>query len=606
MFTQNTKQAFRSVFVALFIFSIFPRWCAAEDSKVDASVRTALETESTVSVAIYLQDKPPSGQISEEVKARFQPNINAKTTEIRNRIRPFTRRNQALPTNVKAEVGRMHESLDTQTRQMRQEIGQRLKNRVAASQQRVRQAIENAGGTVYAQVALGNIIGARLSATAVSQIAALDDVRRIGLATTPPPALEGSAQIIYAPRFWEAGYDGGRYDVAILDNGGVEDENRYLRSKAAGKLIERNPNDPEPTANHGTWVAGVVAMKAYRDADGEHKGIAYGLDKILDVKLGDQCDTLAGIDWALTQASDDAEVLNHSRHGAPTKGDLTMDRGEPDYRKDYGMAYDERIDTYDVLLIQAAGNQSKSSNDQYTLTWGSDSYNAIVVGATATGGNVHRDEHPMLTSSGRGPTPGGRKKPDVVAPGHVDTSTVRGGGFGPFGQGTSVAVPHVSGAILLLWDHGLWHPMMQKALLINSAEDRGPDGWDKDWGWGYIDLYAALEQYDYTKIGSIDGGAEKWYKGTMSGCQTATLVWHKHPGKPLSNLDMYLYDAGTEGFIGVSTSPKDNVEQVKVPSGQNRAVYLRIVHRDSNGETETFGLAVPSEFESLPQQPFTP
>ena len=92
----------------------------------------------------------------------------------------------------------------------------------------------------------------------------------------------------------------------------------------------------------------------------------------------------------------------------------------------------------------------------------------------------------------------------------------------------------------------------------------------------------------------------------MSSCQTATLVWHKHPGKRLSNLDMYLYDAGTEGFIGVSNSPRDNVEQVKVPSGQNRAVYLRIVHRDSNGETETFGLAVPSEFESLTQQPFTP
>ena len=611
MFIQNPMQAFRSVFVALLIGCVFPRWCAADESKVDASVLTALQTQSTVSVAISLRDKPPSGPISKAVKAQFRPDIDAKSAEIRARIRPFHQRNQALPPNVKAEVGVMHESLDRQTRQMRREIGRRLKNHVAASQQRVRTAIENAGGTVYAEVALGNLMGAQLPATAVNQIAALNDVRRIGLGTTPPSALEGSAQIIYASRFWDAGYDGGRYDVGILENSGVEDEHPYLRSKAAGKLIERKPNEPEPTGeeggHHGTGVAGIVAMTAYTDTDGEHKGIAYGLDKILDVRLGDQCDTLAGMEWALTQASDDAEVLNLSRHGGE-RNDYKMDKGDPDYREDYGMAYDELIDCHNVLLIQAAGNQSTSTDKEYTLTWGSDSYNAIVVGASSGDVSDMRADNVMLTSSGRGPTPLGRKKPDVVAPGASITTTARGGGFGRSGA-TSAAAPHVSGAILLLWDHGLWHPMLQKALLINSAEDRGPAGWDKDWGWGYIDLYAALEQYDYTKIGSIDGGAEKWYSGTMNKCQTVTLVWHKHSGQPLSNLDMYLYDANTydaetqQGFIGVSTSPKDNVEQIELASGHNRAVYLKIVHRGS--ETETFGLAVPSEFDSI-AQPVTP
>ena len=603
MFTQNAMQALRFVLVALLIGSVFPRWCAAqEESKVDASVLKAAQTQSTVSVAIYLQDKPPSRQISDAVKTRFQPNIEAKSAEIRNRIRSFRRQKQVLPPNVKAEVGVMHESLDTQTRQMRQEIGRRLKNHVAPSQQRVRTAIENAGGTVYAEVALGNLMGARLPATAVNQIAALNDVKRIGLDTAPPSALEGSARFIYASRFWDAGSDGGCYDVGILENGSVDDEHPHLRSKAARKLIERFPNDPEPNRNHATKVAGIVAMTAYTDADGEHKGIAYGLDKILDVTVGMEVDARAGMAWALTQASDDAEVLNHSRHGGEG-GDYVMDKGDPDYREDYGMAYDELIDCHNVLLIQAAGNQSTSQDDEYTLTWGSDSYNAIVVGATVNSNFPHRTKNPLYAGSGRGPTPGGRKKPDVIAPGYVKTTTYPGGGFGPFGPGTSVAAPHVSGAILLFWDHGLWHPMLQKALLINSAEDRGDAGWDKDWGWGYIDLYTALEQYDYTKIGSVDGGSEKWYSGTMNKCQTVTLVWHKHTGVPLSNLDMYLYDATTHGFIGVSTSPKDNVEQIELASGQDRAVYLRIVHRGS--ETETFGLAPPSEFDSI-AQPFTP
>ena len=189
MFIQTAMQAFRSVFVALLICCIFPRWCAADESKVDASVLKAAQTQSTVSVAIYLQDKPPSKQISDAVKAQFQPEIEAKAAEIRDRIRPWGKKH-ALPPDVKAEVRAMEESLDRLTGQMQQEIGRRLKNYVAPSQQRVRQAIEKAGGTVYAEVALGNSMGARLPATAVNQIAALDDVRRIGLDTIPPPALE--------------------------------------------------------------------------------------------------------------------------------------------------------------------------------------------------------------------------------------------------------------------------------------------------------------------------------------------------------------------------------------------------------------------------------
>ena len=202
MFTQNAMRAFRTVLVALLIGSVFPRWSAAqEESKVDASVLTVLQTQSTVSVAISLGDKPPSRQISDPVKAQFKPTIEAKAAEIRARIRPFHQRNQALPPNVKAEVRVMHESLDRQTGQMRREIGRRLENYVAPSQQRVRTAIEKAGGTVYAEVALGNIMGARLPATAVNQIAALDDVKRIELDPVVVPMLEDSAPIIYAPRF---------------------------------------------------------------------------------------------------------------------------------------------------------------------------------------------------------------------------------------------------------------------------------------------------------------------------------------------------------------------------------------------------------------------
>ena len=115
MFAQTTMQVFRSVLAALLICSIFHGCSAVEENKVDASVLTAVEenkidasvlaaarTQSTISVAIYLQDQPPSKQISDAVKAQFQPDIEAKSAEIRDRIRPFRRRNQALPAECQS------------------------------------------------------------------------------------------------------------------------------------------------------------------------------------------------------------------------------------------------------------------------------------------------------------------------------------------------------------------------------------------------------------------------------------------------------------------------------------------------------------------------
>ena len=620
MFTQNPMQAFRSVVVALLIGSVFPRWCAAQESKVDARVRTALQTQSTVEVSISLGDKPPGKQISDAVKAQFKPAIEAKAAEIRDMIRPFHQRNQALPPNVKAEVRVMHESLDRQTHQMRREIGRRLENYVAPSQQRVRTAIESAGGTVYAQLALGNRIGAQLSATAVNLVAALDEVDRIQLDPVVAPRLAGSAPIIYAPRFWDAGYKGGVYDVGIVENASVEDEHPRLRSKAAGKLIERPPNagDPIPTQDdidHATAVAGIVAMRPYRDLEGEHKGIAYGLEHILAATVG-TCDSLgAAAKWTMVDASEVAEVVNISI--GPVVEDI---RGREDHRMDsndkdytFGRDLDELIDCYEIPIAFAAGNHARGHTDRYSLDWGSDSYNAIVVGAsTASDDNEPRAKNKVADFSGRGPTPEGRKKPDVIAPGEGIMTTSSNGGYDSI-SGTSAAAPHVAGAILLFWDYGLSNPLMQKALLINSAEDRGPAGWDKDWGWGYIDLYTALEQIDYTRSGSIGGGPGystdesserrrvRWYTGTMKGCQTATLVWHIHAGKPLINLDMYLYNEKRDKMLSESNSVRDNVEQVKMPKGHDGKVYLKIVYNVAHGyePPEDFGLAVPSKFTQI-------
>lgn len=307
---------------------------------------------------------------------------------------------------------------------------------------------------------------------------------------------------------------------------------------------------------------------------------------------GNFSDAMNAVEWTVSQASDDAEVLNHSWRWKKD-GDYLMNAGDTDW-SDMGQDLDEFMDDYDVVVVLAAGNEGSSN---FTLVWPNDSYNAISVANVDDQGLTNRNSHVIAASSSRGTTPLGRKKPDLAAPGQGIWTTNLGGGF-ISKSGTSLAAPHVAGAILLLWDHGMWHPALLKALLINSAEDKGPAGWDKAWGWGYIDLGEALDQYDYTMVGSINAFSEKWYSGTMNAGEKVTISWRKHTGQSLVDLDLFLYaQSDLQNPLDTSEHTRDNVEQVQRSSGSG-TVYLKVVCW-SNPGSQTFGLAPPNSFQSI-------
>ena len=167
-----------------------------------------------------------------------------------------------------------------------------------------------------------------------------------------------------------------------------------------------------------------------------------------------------------------------------------------------------------VVVVTAAGNTGygRLAADQRNTRVGlantiNDPGNAALA---ITVGSTHRDSpHTYGVSyfSSKGPTGDGRLKPDLVAPGERITSCAAGkylegrGGSVPDGvrgyiddSGTSMAAPHVSGAIaafLSVRREFIQQPMVVKKLFIDTATCLGRERYFQ--GSGLVDLMRAIQ-----------------------------------------------------------------------------------------------------------------
>ncbi|MEA2480630.1 MAG: serine protease AprX, partial [Thermoleophilaceae bacterium] len=162
-------------------------------------------------------------------------------------------------------------------------------------------------------------------------------------------------------------------------------------------------------------------------------------------------------------------------------------------------------------------------------------------------------------------------------------------------EGTSFASPQAAGAAALLAGSGVTDPNAQKAVLINSARQGRATpaqamgtqtGWQPDWGWGAIDLQAALAERTSFVDSEVPGGGARFFRASGVGAaDRATLVWYRrawsacHTGRcapqpmTLTNLDLEQLDPATGAVQAQSTSTIDNVEQVRAPAGTPSAIY---------------------------------
>lgn len=535
------------------------------------------------------------------VRAALVPAIDALAAERAARIVTMDDLNRPDVTALNVE-------LDRALADLRRAIAAEAWQRHAPSRAAVESHVEALGGTITYRSPSFNLLGIRLAPTLIPALEEHPLVAFVEEDAVYEFALDISVPSIGAPTFWTGGFEGGPFELVVTDTGVDGTHPALTVSDAAvfhdaarlqGDYID-NWTSTDDLDGHGTHIAGIVASQ-----DSTWRGVAYGMLGVVNAKFGYLCscpagargivsDAMKAMDWAILTAGGD--VLSLSFGGPPND----------DGNSGWGLFMDALVDDLGVPVAAAAGNSGPS---QGTLIIPSTSFNVVTVGASSDGGTTSRSDDTIAGFSSRGPTGDGRLKPDLVAPGVAIYSTNNdwegaGSDFVNSG-GTSMAAPHAAAALLLYLHSagGPAFPARGKAVVLNAAEDRGSAGPDTTWGWGYLDLTTAWAQRNAVVDDTVRPGGAKFYRITGSAGDPATLVWQKHvvyrgAANPttwwnLNNLDLALYEESPQVRVALSSSLRDNVEQVALASPMEVAKVF-VVGSLSGVTDEPFALAAVS------------
>ena len=256
--------------------------------------------------------------------------------------------------------------------------------------------------------------------------------------------------------------------VAVLDTG-IDYKHQDLAKNYQGGIdFVFNDNDPYDDSwnSHGTHVAGIIAAAA--NGSGvvgvAPKAKLYGV-KVLDGGgFGLLSWIIAGIDWAISKNID---IINISIGGSHSSA----------LQDACDKAYEDG-----VLLVAAAGSKSGIK------------YPAAYDSVIAVTGTDMADQDQQYWFAPTGP------QIELAAPGVFVNSTSANNDFKEL-SGTSQAAPHVSGVAALIYSAGTYdlngddiiNNKDVRIQLQESALDLGDAGKDDVFGYGLVDVPAALE-----------------------------------------------------------------------------------------------------------------
>lgn len=326
-----------------------------------------------------------------------------------------------------------------------------------------------------------------------------DDTQGIG-ATEAIGGIESGLNAINIRPLWNLGYTGYGRKALTIDTGADPTHpalsQRYWGNYVPDNLAWKDPvsgtTSPFDCDSHGSHVTGTMIgldVLATDTIGVALEGLWMASAAICDNSSNDNLEVLQ---WALDPDGDSTTVFD-------MPDAINCSWWAPDVHPDCNSSYVgvfNALEAAGIAVVFAAGNFGPSASSvTIPQDVSTDLVNTFAVGAV----NGYLSNTPIVGFSARGPSNCASSgslliKPEVSAPGQNVRSSILGGEYAQY-SGTSMAAPHVSGAILVLKQA---FPYLTgtdiKLALYYSATDLGAPGEDNDYGMGLINVYAA---YNY-------------------------------------------------------------------------------------------------------------
>jgi hypothetical protein len=318
--------------------------------------------------------------------------------------------------------------------------------------------------------------------------------------------------------------NGSGIKVGVWDGGSV----RSTHQELTGRVTKKNslaPND-----DHATHVAGTIGASGVQTA-------AKGMAPATSIDSYDWDADYAEMTAAGTVSAIDTTGLPLSNHSYGYDV-VTADMGRYEAEAASVDAIAASLPFY--LPFWAAGNEQDLLTVHggfQSITFNALAKNIMTVGAVndAVSSGVRSPTNATIASfSSLGPCDDGRIKPDIVANGvgvYSSIATHNSAYDGTY-DGTSMATPNALGSAILIeqlyareFSGQRMRASSLKALLIHTADDRGPIGPDYTYGWGLLNVKTAADLLLAHKNSSA---APKIIEGTITSAAstaTHTFTW---------------------------------------------------------------------------------
>ncbi|MEJ2209656.1 MAG: S8 family peptidase [Anaerolineae bacterium] len=303
---------------------------------------------------------------------------------------------------------------------------------------------------------------------------------------------------VNAPQGWDITTGSAEVIIAIIDTG-IDEGHPDLAAKIVGGYdyvdYDSNPHDGNGHGTHCAGIAAAITNNALGVAGMNWQARIMPVRVLDDTGSGWASDIISGIYWAYQNGAD---VLSLSLGGT----------GYDQFMQDAVNA----AHNAGSLVVAAMGNARTEGNPT--------SYPAAYNNVMAVAATNPYDTYAYYSQFG--------SHVDIAAPGgemsylhdpdgflstlptynnfYLHTDPIHGG-FSlnyDYLQGTSMATPYVAGLAALIWslDPTLTPDQVQQTIQ-DTAVDLGPPGWDANYGWGRIDVQAALLSRAVTSTPSL-------------------------------------------------------------------------------------------------------